>query len=149
MGWESSDVFRFDLGSLLQGQTRRAKLKSAITHLLLVFEACNVKLIYRNSWTGNLLMWSDLTLSYSFKVIRGQPNIKVLITCLLLILEVCNAKPTCRISWAGNLLMLSDITFCPSFKVKQWFTRFGELSFRWIQICIGSPMCRSVSVLHP
>ena len=24
-----------------------------------------------------------------------------------------------------------------SFKVKQWFTGFGELSFRWIQICIG------------
>ena len=21
--------------------------------------------------------------------------------------------------------------------VKQWFTGFGELSFRWIQICIG------------
>ena len=28
MGWESSDVFRFDLGPLLQGQTRIAKLKS-------------------------------------------------------------------------------------------------------------------------
>ena len=28
-------------------------------------------------------------------------------------------------------------------KVKRWFTDFGELSFRWIQICIGSPMCRS------
>ena len=29
MGLESSDVFRFDLGPLLQGQTRIAKLKSA------------------------------------------------------------------------------------------------------------------------
>ena len=27
MGWESSDVVRFDLGPLLQGQTRTAKLK--------------------------------------------------------------------------------------------------------------------------
>ena len=27
MGWESSDVVRFDLEPLLQGQTRRAKLK--------------------------------------------------------------------------------------------------------------------------
>ena len=52
-------------------------------------------------------------------------------------------KPACRISWAGNLLMLLALTFGPSFKVKQWFTGFGELSFRWIQICIGSPMCRS------
>ena len=29
MGWESSDVVRFDLGPLLQGQMRIAKLKSA------------------------------------------------------------------------------------------------------------------------
>ena len=34
-------------------------------------------------------------------------------------------------------------TFGPSFKVKRWFSGFGELSFRWIQICIGSPMRRS------
>ena len=27
MGWESSDVVRFDLEPLLQGQTRTAKLK--------------------------------------------------------------------------------------------------------------------------
>ena len=38
---------------------------------------------------------------------------------------------------------MSDMTFGPSFKVKQWFSGFGELSFRWIQICIGSPMRRS------
>ena len=36
-----------------------------------------------------------------------------------------------------------DLTFDSSFKVKRWFTGFGELSFRWIQICIGSPMRRS------
>ena len=29
MDWESSGVVRFDLGPLLQGQTRIAKLKSA------------------------------------------------------------------------------------------------------------------------
>ena len=29
MGWESFGVDRFDLGPLLQGQTREAKLKSA------------------------------------------------------------------------------------------------------------------------
>ena len=39
-----------------------------------------------------------------------------------------------------------DLTFGPSFKVKRWFTGFGELSFRWIQICIGSPMRRSSSL---
>ena len=96
MGWESSDVVRFDLGPLLQGHTRTAKLKGFIT----------------------------------------RP---------LLILEVCNVKPTCRILWGGNLLM-SDLTFSPSIKVKQWFTGFDELSFWWIQICIGSLMHRSSSI---
>ena len=122
MGWESFDV--------------------VITHLLLIQEICNVKPPSRKSWAGNLLMWSNLTLSPSFKVKRGQPNLKGFITRLLLIREICNVKPTCRILWAGNLLM-SDLTFGPSFKVKRWFTGFGELSFRWIQICIGSPMRRS------
>ena len=35
MGWESSDVFRFDLEPLLQGQTRTAKLKSAYNSLII------------------------------------------------------------------------------------------------------------------
>ena len=35
MGWESSDVFRFDLGPLLQGQTRIHKLKSAYSWLII------------------------------------------------------------------------------------------------------------------
>ena len=52
-------------------------------------------------------------------------------------------KPTYRRSLAGNLLMFSNLTLGPSFNVKQWFTGFGELSFCWIQICIGSPVRRS------
>ena len=36
--------------------------------------------------------------------------------------------------------MMSDLTFGPSFKVKRWFTSFDELSFQWIQICIGALM---------
>ena len=35
MGCESSDVVRFDLGPLLQGQTRIAKLKSAYNSLII------------------------------------------------------------------------------------------------------------------
>ena len=38
MGWESSGVVRFDLGPLLQGQSRIAKLKVLITCLLLVIQ---------------------------------------------------------------------------------------------------------------
>ena len=69
MDLESSDVVRFDFGTLLQGQTRIARLKKCfITHLLLVLEVCNVIPTYRKSWAGNLLMWSDLTLGPSFKV---------------------------------------------------------------------------------
>ena len=35
MGWESFDVVKFDLGPLLQGQTRIAKLKSAYSSLII------------------------------------------------------------------------------------------------------------------
>ena len=35
MGWESSDVVGFDLGPLLQGQMRTAKLKSAYNSLII------------------------------------------------------------------------------------------------------------------
>ena len=35
MGWETSDVVRFDLGPLLQGQMRISKLKSADNWLII------------------------------------------------------------------------------------------------------------------
>ena len=35
MGWKSSGVVRFDLGPLLQGQSRIAKVKSAYTSLII------------------------------------------------------------------------------------------------------------------
>ena len=62
---------------------------------------------------------------------------------LLIIGSKVAVKPTYRKAWAGNNLMWTDLTLVPSFKVKRWSTGFGELSFQWIQICIGSPMCRS------
>ena len=102
MSWESFDVVRFDLGPLLQGQTRIAKLTVHITHLLLVLEVGKVKPTYWKSWAGNVFMWSDLTLD-SFKVKQGYPNLKVLITPLSLVLEVCSVKLTYWKSWAGNL----------------------------------------------
>ena len=73
MGWESSGVVRFDLGHLLRGQTRIAKLKMLITHLLLVLEVWDGKptLGYRKSLAGNLLVWSDLTLDPSFNIKPG------------------------------------------------------------------------------
>ena len=35
MGWESFDIVRFDLGSVFQGQTRIAKIKSAYNLLFI------------------------------------------------------------------------------------------------------------------
>ena len=56
------------LGPLLQGQTKRAKLKSAYNSLIIGPGGCNAKPTYRKSWAANLLMWSDLTLGPCFKV---------------------------------------------------------------------------------
>ena len=75
---ESSDVVRFDLGPLFQGQTRIAKVKSAYNSLII------------------------------------GPRVDL---------------------W-------------PFPQGQQWFTEFGELSFRWIQICIGSPMRMSSYTLE-
>ena len=65
---ESNDVVRFDLGPLLQGQTRIAKLKSAYNLLIIDPRGWDGKPTYRKSCAANLLMWSDLTLDPSFKV---------------------------------------------------------------------------------
>ena len=79
-------------------------------------------------------------------LLQGQmrtAKLKCAYNSLIIGPRVLQQKPTCRILWAGNLLVLLDLTIGPSFKVKRWFTGFGELSFRWIQICIGSQMRRS------
>ena len=71
MGCEYSNVVRFDLGPLLQGQMRIAKLKVLITRVLLVLEVWDGKPTHRKSWAEILLVWSDLTLDPSFKVNSG------------------------------------------------------------------------------
>ena len=68
MGWESFGVVRFDQWPLLQGQTRIAKIRSAYNSNILGPRGCNVKPSYSTLWARNLLMWSDLTLGFSFKV---------------------------------------------------------------------------------
>ena len=71
MRWESFGMVGFDLGLLLQGQTRIAKLKSAYNSLIIGLEVLVGKPTYKISLAGNLLVWSDLTLDPSFKVKRG------------------------------------------------------------------------------
>ena len=69
MCWKSPDVVKFDLGLLLQGQTRIAKVKVLITRLLLVLVFWDLKPTCRKSWAGSLFMWSDLTLG---PLLQGQ-----------------------------------------------------------------------------
>ena len=71
MGWESFDVVIFDLGPLLQGKMRIAKLISAYNLLIIGPRGLQCKTYLWKSWAGNLLMCSDLTLGLSFKVKRG------------------------------------------------------------------------------
>ena len=52
----------FDLGPFLQGQMGIAKPKSTYNVLIIGPRIWDGKLTYRNSWAGNLMVWSDLSL---------------------------------------------------------------------------------------
>ena len=71
MGWESFDVVRFDLGPLLQGQTRIDKLKSANNLLITGPRGLQCETNLKDSWAANLLMWSNFDLGLSLKVKQG------------------------------------------------------------------------------
>ena len=80
-----------------------------------------------------------------FKVIRGEPNLKVLITCLLLVLEVCNVKPPYRKSWAGKSSDVVRFALSPSFKVKQGQPNLEGFITRLLlilEVCNVKPTCR-------
>ena len=149
MGWESCGVVGFDLGPLLQGQTRIAKLKSAYNSLIMGPRGlqCETKLWEIMGWESCGVVGFDLgPLLQRFAncetklweimgwescgvvgfdlgpLLQGQMRIaklKMLIAGLLLVLEVWDGKPTYRKSWAGNLVVWSDLTLGPSFKVKR------------------------------
>ena len=69
MGWESFGVIGFDLWPLFQGQMRIAKISVYIL-LIRIPRGLQVTPTYRKSWAKNLLIWSDFTLGFSFKVKR-------------------------------------------------------------------------------
>ena len=64
MGCESVDMVRFDLGTLLQGQMRIAKIESAYNSLII-----GDRDLDRKSLARNLLVWSDLTFG---PLLQGQ-----------------------------------------------------------------------------
>ena len=103
-GWESFGVVRFDLGPILQGQTRIVKLKSPYYSLI----------IGHTGWSFGVVRF-DLE-----PFLQGQTRIAIpKSACLLLVIEVWDGKPTYKKSWARNLLVWSDLTLNPSFKVKR------------------------------
>ena len=71
MGSESSGVVRLTLSLSFKVKRGKPNFKVLITHLLLVLEVWDLKATYRNSWAGNLVLWSDLTLDPSCKVKQG------------------------------------------------------------------------------
>ena len=66
MGCESVDMVRFDLGTLLQGQMRIAKIESAYNSLIIGDRDLGW---LRKSLARNLLVWSDLTFG---PLLQGQ-----------------------------------------------------------------------------
>ena len=96
IGWESSDVVRFDLGLLPQGQTRTAKVKGAYNSLIFGPRGwqCETKLLDIMAWEPSDVFRFDLG-----PLLQGQTRIKnlnVLINHLLLVLELGNVKPIYR-----------------------------------------------------
>ena len=59
-------------------KVKQGYLKVLITCLLLVLGVYNVKAMYRKSWAGNLLMWSNLILVPTFKVNEESQTYKCL-----------------------------------------------------------------------
>ena len=96
MGWESSAEVPFDLGSLLQGQVRVAKLKSAYSLLIIASRGLGCE--------TNLLKIMDLESPdmVGFELgrhLQGQLRItklKSAYNSLILLLEDWDVKPTCR-----------------------------------------------------
>ena len=118
MGSESSDVVRFDLGHLLQGQMRIAKFKSAHNSPIIGPRGLQCE--------TNL---QEIMGCESFDVVRfdlgpllqGQMRIAKLKSAnnlLLIVPRGSQCEPTYRKPWAGNLLVWSNLTFGACFKVK-------------------------------
>ena len=118
MGWESFGVVGFELGLLLQGQTRIAKPKSAYNLLIIGPRGLQCETNLKEIMGQESFHMVRLDLG---PLLLGQtriPNLKVFITRLLLVLEIWDGKPTYRKSCAGNLLVWSDLNLGFSFKLK-------------------------------
>ena len=97
MGCESSDVVRFNLGPLLQGQMRVTKLKSAYNKMLFIFKTMLVGLfrwIYHCIWP-QMHPWSSLKMDF----VECEPNPQCG-TCsepAMVVLETIHPKIVCLV----------------------------------------------------
>ena len=68
MGWESFGVVRFDLGPLLHGQTKIAKLKSAYKSLFLSFSSVRFRISFEHAvqLPFTVLLYSTFPDHYAF-----------------------------------------------------------------------------------
>ena len=119
MGCKSSDVVRFDLGSLLQGQMRIGKLKSAYNLLIIGPRGfqCETNLQEIMGCKSCGVFGFDLG-----PLLQGQTRIAKLKSAYNLHIigpRGLQFKPTYRKSWAANLLMWPDLTLGLSLKVKR------------------------------
>ena len=104
---ESSDVVRFDLGPLLQGQMKIAKLKSAYNWIIIVQRFWDGKPTYKKSWAGNLLVWLDLTLVKRSRLNKDSQH-KSAYNSLVIGPRGLGCKQAWWKSWTGNFLVWSD-----------------------------------------
>ena len=87
MGWESFGVVRFDLGPLVQGQMRIAKLKSAYNSLIMGPRGlqCETNFLEIMRWKSSDVVRFDLG-----PVLEGQTRVAKLKSAFnLLIIEKC------------------------------------------------------------
>ena len=108
MGWEPFGVVRFDIGDLLQGQMRIAKLKCAYNLPIIVpgVLGCDRDLQQIMGWESSNVVRLDLG-----QLLQGQMRIatfKSAYNSLVIALVVGDMKATYGKSWAGSLLMWSD-----------------------------------------
>ena len=103
MGWESFNVVRFDIGPLLQGQTRIDKLKSAYNSLFIGPRGsqCEAKLKEIMSWES-----SDVFRFDSGPRLHGQTRVAKLSADNSLVIEKCSlsSKP-CNLSFSGEYIL--------------------------------------------
>ena len=93
MGWESSGVVGFDLGPLLEGQMRRAKLKSAY-NLLIIGPRGFAALSLRWIQFASVLRCARSSLLTKFAILLNSREITIVAVALL---YVCLCKRNCFI----------------------------------------------------